>query len=269
MSAAAVDTGITAAKLVALLESRYQAPEWRTERELTLANQRLDFVAFCVWGGGGRRYRVLGFEIKVSRADWLRELKAIEKAKHWASVVDEFYVVAPAGIVPIDELPRGWGLLEVRGQGSLRLKAHPAPATPADTLPRELVARLLDRDRRRADPSYTAELQRARETAAQSARAEVESELESLREAANEHRRLLNVTGLRHSDPERVLRDAAAIEKAWHSLPTDWDFARVVESARNLVEKSAKAIQGLQESIDVLQRAKALAVPTPEQDPHA
>lgn len=265
------DEPITAEKVVRLLESRYPRPEWHTERELTLQNKRLDFVAFCLWGGNGRRYRVLGFEVKVSRGDWLRELKAIEKAQHWARVVDDFYVVAPAGVVPLEELPRGWGLLQVHGgsSGSLRLKAHPQTATPADTLPRELVARLLDRDARRSNPTYTAEIQRAPESAQREARAAVESELASLQEAANAHRRLLNATGLRHSDPERVLRDAAAIEKAWHALPVEWEFHRAVESARSLVEKSVKAITGLQEAIDVLQRAKAAAVPPPEQDPHA
>ena len=51
----------------------------------------------------------IGYEIKVSRSDWLRDQKVGEYQKR----VNLMYVVAPKGIVQAGELPVGCGLLEV------------------------------------------------------------------------------------------------------------------------------------------------------------
>ena len=54
-----------------------------------------------------------GYEVKVSRGDWLRDQKIAEYAKH----VHLMFVVAPEGIVQATELPVGCGLLEVAKTG--------------------------------------------------------------------------------------------------------------------------------------------------------
>lgn len=56
-------------------------------------------------------YAIVGHEIKVSRADWLSEIRTPEKAGAFDHLVTEFYAVAPAGVVKVEELPNGWGLL--------------------------------------------------------------------------------------------------------------------------------------------------------------
>lgn len=61
-----------------------------------------------------RNYKIVGFEFKASRSDWLRELKDPEKADHFVRICDEWYVVAPKGIVQESELPEGWGYLEMK-----------------------------------------------------------------------------------------------------------------------------------------------------------
>lgn len=132
---------ITSADLAAELRSRYCRPEWHVEEEVTLAGRRLDVVAFNLWGA--RSYRTVGFELKVSRGDWMRELANFQKAGEWIAVVDEFFVVAPGGIVRPDELPVGWGLLELRGS-RMFTKAHPQ-VQRGTTLPREVVARFFTR----------------------------------------------------------------------------------------------------------------------------
>jgi len=55
-----------------------------------------------------------GYEIKVSRSDWLQDRKFIEYAK----LVHEMYIVSPKGIVMPEELPDGIGLMWVASTGT-------------------------------------------------------------------------------------------------------------------------------------------------------
>lgn len=139
MSAARV---LTSADLCSAIRTRYCFPEWHCEPEVTLAGRRIDVVALNLWAA--RSYRIAGFEIKVSRGDWLRELAAFQKSEDWTAVVDAFYIVTPPKLIPADEVPQGWGLLELCGSRLMtRVQASPRP--PAATLPREISARFLAR----------------------------------------------------------------------------------------------------------------------------
>jgi hypothetical protein len=83
------------------------------------ATRTADAVAMSVWPSRGLLLH--GFEIKVSRADWLRELKNPAKAESFCALVDRWWVVtATADIVGPGELPAGWGLLVARGRSGLR-----------------------------------------------------------------------------------------------------------------------------------------------------
>lgn len=61
-----------------------------------------------------RNYKVVGFEFKASRSDWLREKRDASKADYFVRLADEFYVVAPKGVVEQSEIPDGWGYLELK-----------------------------------------------------------------------------------------------------------------------------------------------------------
>lgn len=80
-----------------------------------------DAVAVGFWPSRGLHVR--GFECKVSRSDWLRELAKPDKAERFASLCHEWWVVTTPGVVKEGELPGGWGLLEKRGD-SLRVVAQ-------------------------------------------------------------------------------------------------------------------------------------------------
>ena len=63
---------------------------------------------------------VHGFELKISRADWLNELKDPTKANAARNLVDYWWVVAgTGGIVHPAELPDGVGLIEATDAGLL------------------------------------------------------------------------------------------------------------------------------------------------------
>jgi hypothetical protein len=69
-------------------------------------------------------------EVKISRGDWLREIKAPTKARLALAVSNFMWVAAPAGVVKSEELPAHWGLLEVNPQEQYAYdrvkKIHPA-----------------------------------------------------------------------------------------------------------------------------------------------
>lgn len=80
------------------------------------ANRTIDAVAIDLWPSRG--FVIDGFEVKVSRSDWQRELAKPEKAEDALKVVDRFTLVAPRGCCHDGELPPDWGLIEVLGDGS-------------------------------------------------------------------------------------------------------------------------------------------------------
>lgn len=122
-------------------------PQYATFREVSDAAQkrRIDFIAINTWQSRGRI--VEGVEVKVARADWLKEL-AHPKADSWYRVVNRWWIAAPPGVVNEDELPEPWGLLEMRPhRDSTRLfKVKEAPKlTPDEEWPAWFVMRLLAR----------------------------------------------------------------------------------------------------------------------------
>lgn len=67
-----------------------------------------------------------GFELKVSRNDWLKELKKPDKADWFFRHCDRwFLVVGDKDIVHEGELPETWGLIAPRGTGLAVIKAAP------------------------------------------------------------------------------------------------------------------------------------------------
>lgn len=77
------------------------------------ASRTFDAVAVSLWPSRG--YAIDVFEVKVSRSDWLRELKDPAKSEAAWAIGDRFWIVATAGIVDPAELPHGWGLVEAVG----------------------------------------------------------------------------------------------------------------------------------------------------------
>jgi hypothetical protein len=65
---------------------------------------------------------LVGHELKVSRGDWLKELKSPGKADGWADECHEWWlVVNDPAIVHDGELPAGWGLMSPTGPSKTRM----------------------------------------------------------------------------------------------------------------------------------------------------
>lgn len=101
------------------------------------ARRTADFIAMDLWPSKGLRLH--GHEVKVSRADWLTELKHPEKAAEFTPYMDCWWlVVSDAGIVRRGELPEGWGLMSP-GRHGLVVK-RPARQREALPMPKTMLA---------------------------------------------------------------------------------------------------------------------------------
>lgn len=144
---------VTTEQVREALRLRYAAPEYALLEEVgnatgTNCRRHADALAMSLWPSRG--IEVSGFEIKVSRSDWLRELANPEKADSIARFCDRWWLVAAtAKIVQPGELPPTWGLLVMNGS-ALKCEKE-AAALPAQKLSRGFVAALL----RRANASAT------------------------------------------------------------------------------------------------------------------
>lgn len=109
-----LETRFNTPDLQHLLREAHPSGEWALLFEVAPrtggGTRYADAIAVNLWKSRG--YAVHGFEIKVSRADWLRELKQPEKAEEIFGHCDHFWVVAAPNVVKPDELPAGWGLME-------------------------------------------------------------------------------------------------------------------------------------------------------------
>lgn len=141
------DATLTADDLIALLRGKYPSNEWALVTQVGngtgfKVNRHADAIAMNLWPSRG--LAVLGFEVKVARGDWLRELKAPDKADPIARYCDEWWVVAPEEIVHPGELPLGWGLLAPKAKG-LRVVVPAPRRAEAAPLDRDFIAAILRR----------------------------------------------------------------------------------------------------------------------------
>lgn len=138
---------LTEEVVLGLLRDRHHNPgnggsgEWAFCTQVSIGARRVDALAMHLWHSRG--FALHAYEVKVSRSDWLREVKVPAKADEVCQHADYFHVVAPARCVRDDELPDGWGLIEVHGDGverpwKLRAKAKPAKLHRGQTRDRAL-----------------------------------------------------------------------------------------------------------------------------------
>lgn len=109
---------VTAGDVMVALKRRYPDGEYALLPQVAngtgyAATRHCDALALSLWPSRG--IRLHGFEIKVYRSDWLRELKNPAKAETIAKRCHHWWIVAPPKVVEPFELPPTWGLLELRG----------------------------------------------------------------------------------------------------------------------------------------------------------
>jgi len=127
----------TADSIVAALYEHYKRGDWIAFDELRIgtgygkdAEQRIDFWAMEAIPS--KRFRRVAYEIKVSRADLLAELRQPRKRARALLFSNEFYFITPPGLMHAGELPPECGLAELHEVGFISFK-YAAPWR--DTMP--------------------------------------------------------------------------------------------------------------------------------------
>lgn len=115
----------TSKEVIHALRNKYPSPEWAFLEQVAnttgYANYRwADAIAMNLWPS--RKYELIGFEVKVNRTDWRRELKKPQKADAIATYCDSWYLVlGDENILKFGELPAGWGLMVPHTKNSLKI----------------------------------------------------------------------------------------------------------------------------------------------------
>jgi hypothetical protein len=164
-----------------------------------------------------------GFEIKLDRRDWLRELKDPDKAEHVAKYCDYWWlVIGEEGIAKPEEVPAGWGLY-----------VHTGDKLEVAKRPKKLKAMAPDRTflgamLRRANEMAERERQRAVEAInkdefVKKARAQAEKEAE---------RRFNEDLEIATREHQSLKREVEAFEEASGIKITMWNGERMGEAVK-------------------------------------
>lgn len=80
----------------------------------------VDALAVSVYPSRG--LYLAGIEIKITRSDWVKELREVEKASDIQRFCRQWYMACPVGVIPEGEVPLNWGLIVVRKDGATVVK---------------------------------------------------------------------------------------------------------------------------------------------------
>lgn len=120
---------------------------YRSMKELsaggTNPEQRLDAWAINLFPSKGLLRRT--YEIKVSRSDFLHEIKHPEKRKTGLTLSNEFYFVTPKGLVAPEEIPEECGLIYINPDAGGVYTMKQAPYREVPDLPMRFVLSLARR----------------------------------------------------------------------------------------------------------------------------
>src|SRR5690606_21058076 len=99
-----------------------------------------DAMVVDLWPSTGNL--VHGIEVKVSRSDWLTELRDPATSAPLRRYCDHWWLAVPDAKIAHDGVPEGWGLLAVGKDGRLRVRKA-APRLAREPMPPTFVASLL------------------------------------------------------------------------------------------------------------------------------
>jgi len=104
---------------------------------------RADAIAIDTWPSRG--LELIGFELKTSRQDWLREVKQPEKCEQIKQFCDRWYVVVDDDYSVLryhDEVPKDWGVMALNYMGKIDIKKE-APKLSPKPIDRVFLASLM------------------------------------------------------------------------------------------------------------------------------
>lgn len=115
-----------------------------------------DAIVCNMWRSRG--YEMEGFEIKVSRSDWLHELQLPAKAESHFERCDRWWLITPAGaaVARPEEIPRVWGWMTVSDKGDFRIARKAPKIVPSKKFDQQFAFALVRAAARYDDKAVTA-----------------------------------------------------------------------------------------------------------------
>ena len=95
--------------------------EWQDKQYMAYsgdAERIADLIVIDTYGDT----ETIGVEVKVSRSDWLTELRDPSKADAWRLHCHRWYLAVPDVSIVKDDLPDGWGLIAPGKDGAMRVR---------------------------------------------------------------------------------------------------------------------------------------------------
>lgn len=109
-------------ELLEKLAKKYPKPGWvfipnvRNSTGFPGTLRTADAIAMGLWPSRGLHLH--GFELKISRSDWMRELKDPEKAEEISQYCDFWWLVlSEEKLIEPGEVPATWGIMIANGRG--------------------------------------------------------------------------------------------------------------------------------------------------------
>ncbi len=204
-----------------------------------------DALALGMFRSRGRLLH--GFEFKVSRSDWLCELRKPEKAESWFQHCDRWGLIVPdASIVKVDELPAGWGLGVPKAKG-IKWIVQPPVLSPAPFDRHALCAFVfralqnIERDQKEIEAAAAAEAYARSEKE----RAAAQENLATWREMVNAFEAATGLS-IRHSfrDQEQAKRIGDALRLLTSDPHKLTNLTRTLEQHASLLEAEAARARG-------------------------
>lgn len=214
------------------------------------ATRSADALAFSFWPSDG--LTLIGYEIKASRADWIRELKDPEKSFAFARYCDFWWIAAgTTKVVDVEELPPGWGLLVLNAKDRLH-PIVPARKLAPEPLTRDILMSIVRTACTSAwEPVVQAHIkevsQRVRESAESDSR-QVRRDLEALQARVREFEASAGVSLSGYEGPRQI---GAAVRAVMGALSAGYGGAADTIGAhakvlRRLAEQCEAALEEIQ-----------------------
>lgn len=201
------------------------------------------YVGFTTTSG-----RILvGHELKVSRADWVKELTTPGKSDGWADQCHQWYlVVGDPEIVRDGELPAGWGLM-VPGRSKTRMDIKVKAETKTGHNPSWLAVRsiMARQDTLRA-ASIAAARQRANEAAQAGVREQVDREVarqKGISPDVERARSLVAAIHVRRRGLSAMPNDEPEIEKLADAVCEVLAGKRLLETLRGVAQHRLNQVE--------------------------
>lgn len=238
------------------LAKHYAPPDWAFFPHVNEGTGRnlgrvVDGLAMSLWPSRGLHLH--GFEVKVSRGDWLRELKDPSKADGWFEACHGWWLATPPDVVKRADLPPGWGHVVVKPEGEVRVSvaAEAREVPPLSWARLAGLLRVVDKRVRGSVPRKQMEKLAAQMSEAQMREAVAAARAGAARMVRDERRHL------------KVLQDAARAFEAASGIQLNLaggpEAARRLGASLRAERAQEQAVRRLRDAVGALRSARDFA----------